>query len=251
MKLSVVIPAFDESNKIASDIKSACEFFQNNGFEGEIIISDDGSKDGTSEQALKTGGDCPAKIEIKVIRNEIHRGKGYAIRNAMKQSTGDYVMFADSGCCVPYDNALRGLKLLTAGECDIAHGSRRMACSDIIKDQGLYRHICSVLFHRFIQFLMKIPAELTDTQCGFKIYKGDVGRKLYSECITDGFMFDIEIIIRALNQGYGIKEFPIEWSCDPDSRLSPTRSFWRILAELREIKAILKSGKQKTKNHSQ
>ena len=86
---------------------------------------------------------------------------------------------------------------------------------------------------------MKIPPELTDTQCGFKIYKGDIARHLYSECITDGFMFDIEIIIRAQKEGYRIKEFPINWSCDRDSRLSPTRSWWRVLSELMTIKQTM------------
>ena len=83
---------------------------------------------------------------------------------------------------------------------------------------------------------MKIPPELTDTQCGFKIYKGDVARHLYGECMTDGFAFDIEIIIRAGKEGYRIKEFPIDWTCDRDSRLSPTRSSWRVLSELLKIK---------------
>jgi hypothetical protein len=89
----------------------------------------------------------------------------------------------------------------------------------------------------------KISAELTDTQCGFKIYRGDAARSLYGECVTDGFMFDIEVILRALSQGYQIKEFPIDWTCDPDSRLSPTRSIWQILAELIRIRAALKADK--------
>ena len=86
---------------------------------------------------------------------------------------------------------------------------------------------------------MKIPSEFTDTQCGFKIYRGDIARNLYSQCITDGFMFDIEILLRAQMQSYRIKEFPIEWSCDPDSRLSPTRSLTHILAELRTIRRTI------------
>jgi hypothetical protein len=86
---------------------------------------------------------------------------------------------------------------------------------------------------------MKIPSEFTDTQCGFKIYKGDVARKLYSQCVTDGFMFDVEIIMRAQKQGYRIKEFPVEWTCDRDSRLSPRRSLWKVISELISIKRAL------------
>ncbi len=239
MKLSIVIPAFDESRKIGGDVESACQFLQTNGFEGEIIVVDDGSKDETAEAAIKAGRSCKDPVEVKVIRNERHRGKGYVIRSGIKQTAGDYVMFADSGNCVPFDNILRGLKLLEAGQCEIAHGSRKIAGAHIIKGQGLYRHLCSVLFQWFAVHVMKIPAELTDTQCGFKIYRGDVARRLYGECVTDGFMFDIEIILRALKQGYRIKEFPIDWTCDPDSRLSPTRSIWRILVELIRIRKML------------
>jgi dolichyl-phosphate beta-glucosyltransferase len=236
MKLSIVIPAFNEYGKIGRDIESACEFLQRNGFDGEIIIADDGSSDTTADKSQKTGDKYRGRIQVMVILNQQHHGKGYAVRSGIIQATGDYVMFADSGSCVPLDNALRGLELLKANKCDIAHGSRKTAGTHLIKDQGLYRHICSVLFHWFVIHVMKISAQLTDTQCGFKIYRGDVARLLYSKCVTDGFMFDIEIIRRALKQNYRIAEFPIDWTCDPDSRLSPTRSFWRIFSELLKIK---------------
>jgi dolichyl-phosphate beta-glucosyltransferase len=243
MRLSIVIPAFDESGKIGSDIKSACEFLQRKGFEGEIIVVDDGSEDETAEEAINAGRDCRGTVEVKVIRNEIHRGKGYAVRCGIKQTSGDYVMFADSGGCVPYDNIQRGLELITSSQCEIAHGSRNLAGAEIKEDHGLYRHICSELFHLFAVNVMKVPAELTDTQCGFKIYRGDVARGLYGECITDGFMFDIEIILRAMKLGYKIKEFPIYWTCDRDSRLSPAKNIRHIFRELSNIRKLLKAGK--------
>jgi len=95
------------------------------------------------------------------------------------------------------------------------------------------------MFHWLVIHDMGIPAEFTDTQCGFKMYKGDVARHLYAEAVTDGFTFDIEIIMRAQREGYRIKEFPIDWTCDRDSRLSPTRSSWRVLSELLTIRRIM------------
>jgi len=243
MKLSIVIPALDEGEKIAGDVESACEFLKRNHFDGEIIVVDDGSSDDTAEAARKAGGNNPSNVKVKVIRNEYNRGKGYAIRSGIKQSTGEYVMFADSGNCVPYDNILRGLELITGGQCDIAHGSRNLATAVVKKDHGLYRHICSELFHWYALKIIKVPVQLTDTQCGFKIYRGDVARRLYGDCITDGFMFDIEIILRAIESGYRIKEFPIYWTCDQDSRLSPARSIRRTLAELNRIKKAMRAEK--------
>ncbi len=237
MDISIVIPALNEGKKIARDVESAASFLKDNYLSGEIIVIDDGSGDNTAEAAKKA--QIPSEIKLNVIRLQQHRGKGYAVRAGIKQAQGEYVMFADSGCCVPCENALRGLDLLKSGACDMAHGSRKMRASHITRAQSLYRQICAGIFHWFVIRYMKVPAELTDTQCGFKIYKGDAGRKLYGECITDGFAFDIEVILRARKEGYRIKEFPVDWACDPDSRLSPSRSFWRILGELRTIKRTL------------
>ncbi len=237
MDLSIVIPAYEESAKIARDVEQAAEFLERNGFSGEVIVVDDGSADSTAKTAESV--EVPAGVKLLVIRYEPHRGKGYAVRKGIEDSSGKYVMFADSGSCVPYDDCIQGLDLLKYGTCDIAHGSRKMTGCNIEKGQSLFRRICSKMFHWFVILDMKIPAEFTDTQCGFKIYKGDIARHLYGECITDGFTFDIEIIMRAQREGYRIKEFPIDWTCDRDSRLSPTRSSWPVLAELLAIRRVM------------
>ncbi len=240
MDLSIVIPAFNESKKIAGDIKAAADFLNSQHLTGEVIIVDDGSEDTTSQIAKNTK--VPLGVTLNVIRYEHHRGKGYAVRTGIRQSTGQFVMFADSGSCVPYEDTLRGLEFIRKGLCDIAHGSRKMIDCYIEKNQSLYRRICAKLFHWFIIHYMGISSEYTDTQCGFKVYRGDVARSLYSNAFTDGFAFDIEIILRAQQEGYKINEFPLNWSCDRDSRLSPSRSLFQILKELIIIKRAL-SGK--------
>ncbi|MDD5326992.1 MAG: glycosyltransferase [Phycisphaerae bacterium] len=237
MDISIVIPAFEESKKISRDIEAASGFLESNHLTGEIIVVDDGSCDGTVEAAEKTA--VASGTILKVLRLPHHTGKGAAVRTGIKQTSGEYVMFADSGCCVPYDNVLDGLKLLKTGACDIAHGSRKIPESIIRNAQSRYRRTCARIFHWFVIYFMKLPAELTDTQCGFKIYKGQVGRKLYEDCVTNGFMFDVEIILRAMKAGHRIKEFPIEWTCDRDSRLSPAKNLWRVLSELMAIKKVL------------
>lgn len=241
MDLSIVIPALNESKKIARDVKMAAEFLEGNNFQGEIVVVDDASTDGTCEVAKNVK--VPPDVKLKVIRYEHHRGKGYAVRAGIKQTRGKYVMFADSGYCVPYGNALLGLEMLKDGSCDIAHGSRKLIESDIQQAQPWRRRISSRLFKWLINKLLQIPRGLTDTQCGFKIYKGDVARQLYSQCISDGFMFDIEIILRAQKQGYRIEEFPVEWVCDLDSRLSLTRTPWPVISELRAIKRAVSDSK--------
>ncbi len=242
MDLSIVVPVFNESAKIARDIRSAAAFLNDNSMEGEIIVVDDGSVDDTAKAAGKAEAGLPQGARLELIRTE-HRGKGHAVRTGMKATQGDYVMFADSGGCVSFSDTLKGLQLIKHQRCDIAHGSRKMKDCHILRKQSAYRRLCSRLFHWLVIKDMGVPAELTDTQCGFKIYKGDVGRHLYDECITDGYTFDIEVVLRAVQEGYKIKEFALDWVCDPDSRLSPARNSWQILRELLRIRRkVVKNG---------
>jgi dolichyl-phosphate beta-glucosyltransferase len=241
MDISIVIPAFNESQKIGKDIESTVSFFRQNNLTGEVIVVDDGSRDDTADVAKKSSLASLQEISVEVIRYEENRGKGYAIRTGIKRSSGEYVMFMDSGGCVPLKYILDGMEMLKKSEnkIDIAHASRKLDHSTIIEHQNMYRRLCSRLFQWFVIHCLKIKHKFTDTQCGFKLYRGDVARKLYGECVTDGFMFDIEIIRRAQKYGYGIKEFPIEWTCDSDSRLHPTKSMRGILTELLHIKRTL------------
>ena len=241
MDLSIVIPAFEEGKKIARDVNAAATFLQANSLTGEIIVVDDGSQDSTAQAALQV--QVPPEISHHVIRYEEHCGKGCAVRTGMKASKGQYVMFADCGLCIPYGNALQGLEMLQANRCEIAHGSRRLIESDILQDQPWHRRLFSRLFKATVRMLLGVPRRLTDTQCGFKIYRGDVARELYGACVTDGFMFDIEIILRAIKRGQRIEEFPVEWACDPDSRLSVTRTPWPVLAELRALRRAMKTNR--------
>ena len=238
MDISIVIPAFEENAKIGRDIEAASAFLQAENLEGEIIVVDDGSGD-TTTQAAQSCQVSP-DIELKVLRLDRHRGKGCAVRTGISQTRGRYVMFTDSGCCVPFQDILRGLDMLKSGACDIAHGSRKLQQTKIMRPQGLHRRLYSWLFRWAIICAMKIPSNITDSQCGFKVYCGDIARSLYKQCIIDGFMFDVEIILRAKKQGLQIKEFPIEWTCDRDSRLYPVRNLWSMLSELIKIKQTIR-----------
>jgi dolichyl-phosphate beta-glucosyltransferase len=247
MDLSIVIPVFEESAKIIRDIQAASMFSQGNRLTGEIIVVDDGSRDNTAVMAESV--EVAPKLQLRVLRYDQNKGKGFALRTGVKESQGEYVMFADSGLCVPYEYALRGLSLIRSGVCEIAHGSRRLPQSRILKPQAWSRRLTARVFRAVAVLWMGIPSFLTDTQCGFKIYRGDIARELFGQCFTNGFMFDLEIILRALRKGYRIQEFPLEWTCDRDSRLSLTRSPGQILRELADIKRALKQT-QKHFNHT-
>jgi dolichyl-phosphate beta-glucosyltransferase len=238
MDLSIVIPAYKEAHKIERDVRAASAFLVENGISGEVIIADDGSPDDTAGAAEKMP--VPPGIELRVLRLP-HKGKGSAVREGMAATRGQYAMFADSGVCVPYSDALPALELLRAGQFEIANGSRKMRGSVIDRSQTLYRRILSWIFRRVVLAYMNLPRDLTDTQCGFKLYQGDVARKVYAACRTDGFMFDLEVLMRARKAGYRMTEFPVHWACDPDSRLRPSRILGNTIADLIAVKRMVQS----------
>jgi dolichyl-phosphate beta-glucosyltransferase len=241
--LSIVIPVYEESRKIALDVRQAAEFLAGNHLTGQIVVVDDGSHDDTARVARNALPHPPEGTSVEVICQSQNRGKGCAVRTGMQRATGDCMMFADSGSCVPYAETLRGLELIKTGQCDIAHGSRKMEGCRIEHGQPFHRRLCGNLFRWFVKRLMGIPMELTDTQCGFKIYRGDVARQLYGQAVTDGSAFDVEIILRARQAGYRIREFPLRWSCDPDSRHSITASLWHFPRQLWTIRRTLRAEK--------
>jgi dolichyl-phosphate beta-glucosyltransferase len=230
--LSIVIPAYKEARKIGQDIRAAAAFLANQRLTGEIIVVDDGSPDDTADAAQAFEAEFP---NLRVLTYRPNRGKGHALRYGVTRSRGKFVMFADSGLCVPYEIATIGLSMLNLGMCDIAHGSRRMRGS-VRKRQPLYRRIGSKVYSYVIYTLMGVPGYISDTQCGFKLYRGDVARYLYGQVFTDGFMFDTEVIMRALMQGYQILEFPVLWSNDADTRYDPIKGTWRNFLELMQIR---------------
>lgn len=239
MDLSIVIPVYNEESKIQTDIQEADKFLTSSHLSGEILIIDDGSKDRSVQMAREVLSSIDAQCQIVEIQH--NQGKGHAVRTGVKLSKGTYVMFADSGYCVDYKHALDGLKFIQKDDYDIAHGSRKLSKSIIKLPQPFIRQITSRLFRLYAITIMGIPSSFTDTQCGFKLYKGDVARELFKECHCNGFSFDVEVILRALAKGYRIVEFPIEWICDHDSRLHVIEVSKRVLAEFKQIKNSLDS----------
>ena len=244
IELTIVIPAFNEARKIAADIFAADNFFSSEGISGEIIVVDDGSTDNTADIARKAGQSIQSdSIVDQLGRN---RGKGCAVRTGVLKGRGEFVVFVDSGSCVPYREIKRGVELIRSGQCQIAHGSRKMKDCHIVQPQSFYRKICSKLFHWFLIHDIKKLGNLTDTQCGFKVYQGDIARELYAQSTIDGFMFDVEMVLLALSGGYTIREFPVDWSWDPDSRLKPGHEAIRVLNDLVKLKRQFQSFLKKT-----
>ena len=233
IELTIVIPAFREGRKIETDIREAARFCRRYvAGRAEIVVVDDGSDDDTEVRAAALCGEVP---ELRVLGYPANRGKGHALRLGVAASRGRRVMFADAGGCVPFEDALAGLALVRDGVA-LAHGSRRAPGSVVAAPQGWLRRAGSRWFRRLLCLGMGVPRRLRDTQCGFKVYDGEVARRIYADCFTDGFMFDIELIRRAHRSGLEIREFPVRWCHDADSRFRLVGGSWRNLVELLRIR---------------
>ncbi|OGU66782.1 MAG: hypothetical protein A3J84_02055 [Ignavibacteria bacterium RIFOXYA2_FULL_37_17] len=234
MKLSIIIPAYNEEKKIEKDILLADKFILGQNLSGEIIVVDDGSSDATFQKANSTREKIQTRI--KVLKNKNNFGKGYTVKRGILEAKGEYVAYCDAGSTVPFSNLLIGLNLLMNKECDIAHGSRLMPGSVIRVSQEKDRKFSSSVIRFLVTKFLGVPISLTDTQCGFKIYKSEAAKELFSKLRTNGFMFEVENILRAIKRNYSVKEFPVEWSCDRDSRITFLKTPWRVLFDIARIK---------------
>jgi dolichyl-phosphate beta-glucosyltransferase len=238
MDISIVIPAFNEAAKIARDIEAAAAFIRENGWQGEVIVVDDGSADGTAEAAWRA--DPGPEVRRLILRVEKNEGKGAAVRRGVLASRGEVVICADSGSCVPYANALPAIRKIRAGDLDIGLASRRLDKTAIRRPQPRGRRIVSRVFHWAAIVFAGLPRRITDSQCGFKVYRGDAARSLFAGLATTGFLFELEIILRALRRGLRLEEFPIEWTCDLDSRLRPSAHAGGVIRELLRVRSLAK-----------
>jgi len=228
--LSVVIPCFNEAGKIETDIRAALEYLGSRPYSFELILVDDGSSDGTPAVLERACG--AGNLPARAICYQPNRGKGCAVRTGMLQAKGRYRLFADAGLCVPYSEIEKGLALIESGA-DVAIGSRKLAESQVIEKQAGYRQIGSTVFGLLVRNWMGL--RYSDTQCGFKLFTAQAAERLFSAARIDGFMFDAETLINARKFGLTVREFPVAWRADPDSRYKPFSGSFRNLFELVRI----------------
>ncbi len=232
--ISVIIPAYRESARLPNTLARIRSFFAefgaDEGLKYEVIVVDDGSPD-----------DMPAAIEryvhdwamFRYIRHEKNQGKGAAVRTGMLAAKGKWRLFTDADNATPI--AEFDLLWDEHEAAEIIIGSRYLPSSTIKRAQPWYRRLLSRLGNQVLQH--RLTPGIVDTQCGFKLFRGDVAEELFGQLQTTGWLFDVELLARARKAGYRIKEVPVEWFNDADSRF---RSMAGIRRALRELKALEK-----------
>ena len=229
--MSIVIPAYNEEKRIAGSLLETCAHMNGFGMEYEIIVVDDGSSDGTGRIVDHIAKDVR---NVRLVRYEKNRGKGHALRTGVLGTKGDLILVMDADLSTPMEELRKLMPYLSEGGFDIAIGSRALALSDIIKKQPWWRRGMGKMFNKIVKAI--VIGGFNDTQCGFKLFRGVVGRNLFGEAKIDRFAYDVEILALAKKKGYGIKEVPIRWINSPESRVDPVKDSLQMLADLVRIR---------------
>ena len=229
--MSIVIPAYNEEKRIRGSLSETCTYMSDSGMEYEVIVVDDGSSDGTGRIVDHIAKDVR---NVRLVRYEKNRGKGHALRTGVLMTRGDFVLAMDADLSTPMDEHRKLMPYLSDGGFYIAIGSRALALSDIIIKQPWWRRGMGKTFNKIVKAL--VIGGFSDTQCGFKLFKGEIARSLFGEAKIDRFAYDVEILALAMKKGYGIKEVPIRWINSPESRVDPVKDSLQMLADLVRIR---------------
>jgi dolichyl-phosphate beta-glucosyltransferase len=207
MKLSIVIPAYNEEARISRTLGKTIAYLNSREYDSEIIVVCDGNTDKTHLVASEFSTN--SKVSLHVHRYLENKGKGHAVRYGMLKAAGQYILFMDADYAVPIEQLERGLQLLDKGA-DVAIGSRTLAKSEILVQQNLLRQLSAKIYILIQNLYLSI--NIKDTQCGFKVFSREAANKLFPKQKLDSFIFDPEILWLAKKLGFAVAEFPVTWS---------------------------------------
>jgi len=232
--LSIIIPALNEELRLPPSLEKIDSFLQTQNYSAEVIVVDNGSKDRTAEivQAYAATHPYVRLIQLK------ERGKGRAVKAGMLAAHGDYRFICDTDLSMPIEEVVKFLPP-AVGDYDISIATREGKGAQRIGEPE-YRH----LMGRVNNLIIKAMAirEFEDTQCGFKMFNRRSAEDLFSVQQMNGIGFDVEILFIALKRGYKIREVPITWYFDPDSRMRLVQDSLNMLREIWQIRQNWRKG---------
>lgn len=234
--LSLIIPAYNEAKYLPGTLETACKFLLKQGFPFEIIVVDDGSKDGTSTTVKDVG---QVHREVRLVQHPTNFGKGAAVRTGIKYAAGDYMIFTDADLSYAIEDVNTVLRILRGGA-DMAIGSRTHIDSSSEVHPPLIRRLLSLVFSSAVQTIA--VRGITDTQCGFKGFRKQAGREIFKRLTIRGFAFDVEALVIAKSLGYRIEQVPVHFIAHGTSKVHVIRDSLSMFIQLLRIRSNERRG---------
>ncbi|MBN2490156.1 MAG: glycosyltransferase family 2 protein [Planctomycetes bacterium] len=229
MDVSVVIPAYNEEARLGATLDRVLGFLRERGHDHEILVVDDGSRDGTAALAETYGG-----RGVRLLRNPTNRGKGYSVRRGMLAANRPQVLFSDADLSTPIEELDKLAIPLREGAAAVAIGSRAVAGAQVEVSQPFYRVAMGKIFNRMVRLIAL--GGLADTQCGFKLFTREAAQAVFSRQRFERFGFDVEVLYIARKLGLKIAEVPVRWVNSAETKVSAVRDAADMFLDLFRIR---------------
>lgn len=233
---SVVIPAYNEALRLPAYLAEVVSYFDGRDEPYEVIVVDDGSGDETAARVVEAQAAHPAVTLHRLAQN---RGKGFAVRAGMRAARGALRLMADADGATPIGEVKRLEAAIQAGA-DVAVGSRALPDPSVSRQVRLHRKLSGGVLNFLVRRLG--VGDVADTQCGFKLFRGEVAEALFRELRTEGFAFDIELLLLARRQGRRVTEVAVNWADQPGSKVGVLKDGPAMLAQVVRARLRLSRG---------
>jgi glycosyltransferase involved in cell wall biosynthesis len=237
--LSIVIPAYNESERLGEPLRLVLAYLEASGTNAEVIVVDDGSSDNTAAVAEREFEGLSTDM-ARVVSYEQNRGKGFAVKTGLLEARADIALFSDADLSTPIEETPKLIEPIKAGKFDVTFGSRALDRSLIGTRQPWRREQGGKVMNLVIRTLSGLP--FSDTQCGFKAFNMSKFRPLLDVMSIDRFGFDVEFLFVADHHKLRLAEIPVRWNDVAGSKVSVFRDTRRMISELLQIRSNAKNG---------
>jgi len=237
--LSVIIPAYNEAARLGNTLRAVVDYLRQSAPDAEVIVVDDGSADDTAELARHAFADA-GNLRTSVISYKSNLGKGRAVRLGLLAARGDVTLFSDADLSTPITEAPKLVDPIVRGEYDVTFGSRALDRELIGIHQPWRREQGGRVFNLVVRLATGLP--FWDTQCGFKAFRMSVCRPIVEAATVDRFGFDVELLYLAFRAGLRLKEVPVRWDHNDDSKVTLFSDSFKMLNEVALIRQQARRG---------